>query len=426
LHILWLKTELLHPVDKGGKIRTYQMLRALKRDHRITYLTLDDGTAAPDARARADEYCDELVCVPHRTRAKFSVGFYAELATNLFSSLPYFMRKYESVAMRREIKRLVARDSFDIVVCDFLNPSVNVPESLPVPTLLFQHNVEAMIWRRHYEVQRHPAKKFYLYNQWRKSFSYERAACRRFDWVVAVSREDAETMRRDYSVERVSDVPTGVDTEFFKPSGAVARTPHSLVFTGSMDWLPNEDAIQFFVKEIMPRVRARIPDATLTVVGRNPFPSLVEQSRRDPSIIVTGRVEDVRPYMERAAAYVVPIRVGGGTRLKIYEAMAMELPIVSTTVGAEGLPVGNGEHLLLADTPAEFGDALARVLTDDALARKLAANAAGLVRERYGWEGVAVEFTALCGRAVHSYGQKGTGESVAVEGSARAVERVGD
>jgi sugar transferase (PEP-CTERM/EpsH1 system associated) len=399
LHILWLKTELLHPVDKGGKIRTYHMLRALKREHRVTYLTLDDGAAGAAERAAAAEYCHELVCVPHRTRAKFSAGFYAELARNLVSPLPYFMQKYRSAAMRAEIERAVARGGFDVLVCDFLNPSVNVPPRLSLPSVLFQHNVEAMIWRRHYEVQANALKKAYLYGQWRKAVAYERAACRRFDLVVAVSRADADAMRREYGVAAVADVPTGVDTEFFRPQGTEARQPHNLVFTGSMDWLPNEDAIQFFIKEILPRVRQTVPDVTLTVVGRDPFPSLLEQSRRDPAIVVTGRVEDVRPYIERAAAYVVPIRVGGGTRLKIYEAMAMERAVVSTTIGAEGLPVRAGTELLLADAPEEFAAAVVRVLTDDKLARELGAQAAATVRARFSWDGVAAEFAALCEQA---------------------------
>jgi sugar transferase (PEP-CTERM/EpsH1 system associated) len=404
LHILWLKTELLHPVDKGGRIRTYQMLRALKREHHVTYLTLDDGTAAPEARALASDYCHELICVPHRTRAKFSASFYAELARNVVSPLPYFMQKYVSTEMRREIETLCAREQFDVLVCDFLQPSVNLPARLPLASVLFQHNVEAMIWRRHYEVQANPVKRAYFRAQWRKAVAYERAACRRFDCVVAVSRDDAETMRREYGVERVTDVPTGVDTEFFRPSGATQREPHSLVFTGSMDWLPNEDAMQYFIKEIMPRVRREVPDVTLTIVGRDPFPSLIEQSRRDPSITVTGRVEDVRPYMERAAGYVVPIRIGGGTRLKIYEAMAMEQPIVSTTVGAEGLPVRDGEELLLADTPDEFAAAVVSVLTDDALARSLGARAATVVREHHGWEEVAGRFAEACERAINLRG----------------------
>jgi sugar transferase (PEP-CTERM/EpsH1 system associated) len=415
LHILWLKTELLHPVDKGGKIRTYHMLRALKREHRVTYLTLDDGMASPAARESAAEYCHELVRVPHRTRAKFSAGFYAELARNVASPLPYFMQKYVSGAMRREIENLVKRGGFDVLVCDFLNPSVNVPARLPVASVLFQHNVEAMIWRRHYEVQSNPVKRVYLREQWRKAVAYERAACRRFDYVVAVSRADADVMRREYAVERVADVQTGVDTDFFRPSGTTQREPHNLVFTGSMDWLPNEDAIQFFLREIIPRVRQSVPDVTLTVVGRDPFPSLVEQSRRDPSIVVTGRVEDVRPYMERAGAYVVPIRVGGGTRLKIYEAMAMGLPIVSTTVGAEGLPVSDGAELLIADAPAEFAASVVRVLTDDGFARSLGARAAETVRARHGWEAVAAEFAALCERARVEASAPGAGAGLEAE-----------
>jgi glycosyltransferase involved in cell wall biosynthesis len=399
VRILWLKTELLHPVDKGGKIRTYQMLKALKREHHITYLTLDDGTAAEDAAARAEEYCHELVRIPHRTREKFSVGFYAELALNLVSPLPYFMKKYESDEMRREVAARARSADFDVLVCDFLNPAVNVPFDLPLPTVLFQHNVEAMIWKRHYEVQSHPLKKAYLYGQWRKAFAYERAACRRFRQVVTVSRDDTETIRRDYGVESVSDVPTGVDTQFFRPTEDVKVEPNSLVFTGSMDWLPNEDAIQFFTREVMPLVRARLPQVKLTVVGRKPYASLLELSRRDPSIVVTGRVEDVRPYMERAAAYVVPIRIGGGTRLKIYEAMAMEKPVVSTTIGAEGLPLNDGADLLLADTPRAFADAVVRVLTDERLARALGAHAAATVREQFGWEKVAGVFAELCGRA---------------------------
>jgi sugar transferase (PEP-CTERM/EpsH1 system associated) len=403
VRILWLKTELLHPVDKGGRIRTYHMLKELKREHHITYLTLDDGTAAIDARERAEEYCQRLLTVPHRTRAKFTAGFYAELAFNLVSRLPYFLKKYESPLMRRETEKCLAEEGFDVLVCDFLHPSVNTPANVSCATVLFQHNVEAIIWKRHALVQRDPLKKAYLYGQWRKTFNYERAACRRFDSVVAVSREDSETMRKDYGVETVAEIPTGVDTEYFRPRGEEQLEAHNLVFTGSMDWLPNEDAMRYFTSEIMPLVKRVLPDVTLTVVGRNPFPSLLELARRDPSVIVTGRVEDVRPYMERAAAYVVPLRIGGGTRLKIYEAMAMERPIISTTVGAEGLPVRHDEELLLADDPEAFAAAVVRVLKDKAFAAELSARAARMTREKFGWSKVASSFAEICLRVSHQH-----------------------
>lgn len=399
MRILWLKTELLHPVDKGGRIRTYHMLRELKRDHHVTYLTLDDGTAAADARERAVEYCHELISIPHRTRPKFTGGFYLDLTRNLLTSLPYFIMKYKSAEMRRQISEHTTRGDFDVVVCDFLMPSVNLPVALPCATVLFQHNVEAMIWKRHHEVQKNPLKKLYLYGQWRKAFAFEREMCRRFDQVIAVSQEDCELMERDYGISSAA-VPTGVDTNYFRPAASESREPHHLVFTGSMDWLPNEDAMQYFIKEIMPLIRQVIPDVKLTVVGRNPYPSLVELSRRDTSVIVTGRVDDVRPYMERAAAYIVPLRIGGGTRLKIYEAMAMGKPLVSTTVGAEGLPVTDARELILADTPQAFSEAVVRILTNEKLASELGARAAHLVRAQFGWAKAAEIFAEICHRAV--------------------------
>ncbi len=396
MKILWIKTELLHPVDKGGKIRTYEMLKHLKRDHQVTYLTLDDGTASPDAREKAKEYCHELVTIPHRSHAKFSPSFYIELLKNLFSRLPYAVKKYESAEMRREILQRVKQDKPDVVVCDFLTPSINLPERLGCATVLFQHNVEAMIWKRHYETQTNPLKRLYLFGQWKKMRSLERSECQRYDHVIAVSREDCDMMRDDYGIEAVTDVPTGVDTDFFRPQTTAQAEPASLVFTGSMDWLPNVDAINWFCGEILPLIRAQIPNVKLTIVGRKPGNELLELSKQNPSIVVTGRVDDVRPFMENATAYIVPIRIGGGTRLKIYEAMAMEKPLISTTVGTEGLPVRDGAELLIADSPRSFADAVINVLTNESLASELGKRAAATVREEFGWARVAGSFAEIC------------------------------
>ena len=400
MKILWLKTELLHPVDKGGKIRTYHLLKQLKPDHHITYLTLDDGAAPPDAVDNATEYCHELIRIPHETRAKFSAGFYAELALNLTSRLPYAIRKYQSASMTKAIADVGTTDRFDVIICDFLAPAVNLPRDLKLPVVLFQHNVEAAIWQRHYEVQTNALKRRYLYRQWRKMQQFEREACHRVDCVIAVSEADSETMQRDYGLAKVYDIPTGVDVDFFRPTSTVATRPNSLVFTGSMDWLPNEDAINYFTQQILPLIRKAIPDVSITVVGRNPSRKLLELGEREQSITVTGRVEDVRPYIEGAAAYIVPLRIGGGTRLKIYEALAMEKPTISTTVGAEGLNINNGEDLLLADTPDDFANAVVRVLKEPALARQLGVKGAQTVRERYSWNKVAVEFDLICQQAL--------------------------
>ena len=173
MRILWLKTELLHPVDKGGRIRTYQMLRALRRDHTVSYLTLDNGGAAPDAVERAHEYCQELERIPFRETPKDSPRLFADLAANLLSPLPYAVAKYASPQMRRRVVERVAQGDVDVLVCDFLFPSQNVPRGLPCPTVLFQHNVEAEIWRRHTEVAQSAVRRAYFQEQWRRMRRFE-------------------------------------------------------------------------------------------------------------------------------------------------------------------------------------------------------------------------------------------------------------
>lgn len=396
MRILWLKTELLHPVDKGGRIRTYEMLRELTRRHEVTYLTLDDGTAAPDAAARAAEYSTELITVPFHPPAAGSAGFYAALARNVASSLPYAVDRYRYRPFADLIQRVAGAGGFDVVIADFLPPTANLPVRLPCRTVLFQHNVEAEIWRRRVAVATNPVARAYLQSQLRRMERYEREACRRVDQVIAVSEADAEHFRRVYGVPSAAAVPTGVDTAYFHPDGLGAREERHLVFTGSMDWMPNEDGILYFVDQVMPLLRPRVSGIRLTVVGRKPPARILELAARHPDVTVTGRVEDVRPYLARASAAVVPLRVGGGTRLKIYEAMAMECPVISTAIGAEGLPVRHGDHLLLADDPAALAEACVEVLLRPERGAALATSAAQYVRSRFGWSGVVDAFERLC------------------------------
>jgi sugar transferase (PEP-CTERM/EpsH1 system associated) len=396
MRILWIKTELLHPVDKGGRIRTYQMLRSLSRRHHVTYVCLDDGLAAPDAVERAREYAQELIVVPFRPPAKRSPGFVIDLLRNLFSTLPYAIARYRSAPLRQRVQQLAA--AADLIVCDFLFPALNVPDNLPAPAVLFQHNVEATIWQRHVSVPQHPLRRLYMRVQWRRMLRYEARQCRRFAHVVAVSAIDAELMRRQYAVASVGQVPTGVDLEYFRPSQPRPPASRELVFVGSMDWMPNDDGIRWFATEVFGRIQQRLPATRLLVVGRSPSTAMRELAARNGAIEVTGTVPDVRPYLERAALCVVPLRVGGGTRLKLYEAMAMGVPVVSTTIGAEGLPVEHNEHLLIADTPDEQVSAICALLTDRSRADRLARAARQHVEQHCSWDAVAERFLAQCPR----------------------------
>ena len=401
MHILWVKNELLHPLDKGGRIRTYEMLRRLRDHHRVTYIALDDGSTTAEQRARALEYCDDLVLVPWRRTPLRGWRRGLAILGNVFSSLPFALAPFRSAAMTRAIRERCAPsdDAADVVVCDFLVPALNVPDGLPCPVVLFQHNVEAMIWERRTKVARNPIMRLYMGEQWRRMRTVEREQCLRFDHVVAVSPEDAAVFRERYGVERVSSVPTGVDTEFFRPSGSVTRTPASIVFTGSMDWMPNEDGMLWFVEEILPRIERAVPEATLTIVGRRPTARVQALAEGRTNVTVTGTVDDVRPYLEAAAVVVVPLRVGGGTRIKIYEAMGMERAVVSTTIGAEGLDVTNGEHIVLADDASAFADAVVDLLRAPERADRLGRSAADHVRAHFGWASVAEQFAERCATA---------------------------
>jgi len=396
MRVLWIKTELLHPVDKGGRIRTYQMLRSLSRRHHVTYLCLDDGLAAPDAIERARDYAHEVVTVPFRPAGKRSVRFCVDLFRNLFSSLPYAIARYRSAELRERVRRLA--DAADLIVCDFLTPSLNVPDGLRSPAVLFEHNVEAMIWQRYVAVPQHPVRRAYMRLQWLRMLRHEARECRRFAHVIAVSAIDAEVIRREYAIASVGHVPTGVDIEYFSRSRPQPQDSRELVFIGSMDWMPNEDGIRWFATEVFGRIQERISGARLVVVGRSPSPGISTLAARNPAIEVTGTVADVRPYLERAAICVVPLRVGGGTRLKIYEAMAMGVPVVSTTIGAEGLPLRNNEHLLIADTAEEQVSALYALLTDRTRAGRLAAAARHHVEQYCSWDAVTERFLSQCPR----------------------------
>jgi sugar transferase (PEP-CTERM/EpsH1 system associated) len=409
MRILWLKSDLLLPLDKGGRLRTWHLMRHLARRHEITYVGFSDPHASPADVGRMREVATRVEAVPRPEPAKQSWRFYADVARHLADPLPYAIGKYRSRAFADRVSALLANGRFDLLVCDFLFPAVNLPRSLPCPAVIFTHNVESEIWRRHAETKTGASKPLY-WMQYRRMLKYEARTLARFDGVLAVSLADRDTFARLYPGAVRSPmhvVSTGVDTDYFTPrkdarlkpfatepaSGGGEFSPaasRALVFTGSMDWLPNEDAMLYFCRDVLPLVRAEEPDVTLSIVGRAPTPAIARLGVQ-PGITVTGRVDDVRPYVREAAVYVVPLRVGGGTRLKIFEAMAMAKAVVSTGVGAEGLPVTNGEHLLLADEPRTFARAVIRMFRDVDRRRCLEAAARALVVANYDWSAVAGE-----------------------------------
>lgn len=398
LKILWVKSGPLHPLDTGGKLRTYNMLKELSKNHQVTFLTLESRTAAPDWKLGTAEYCQDVISIPWKESRKLSLGFYLELLRNsVFSSRPYAIDKYVSHGMKDKIREL-DKGRFDLIVCDFLAPAVNFPEHFSTPTLLFQHNVESEIWRRHYEEAKGSlVTRKYFHSQWKRMQDFEKKCCARFDGVVTVSARDSETLKHEMNVNNIlGDVPAGVDSNYFQPADRDQKRPNRIVFTGSMDWMPNDDAVKFFIKEIYPGIKSSVPDVTFTIAGRNPSGALMEMAKTDTSIQVTGTVEDIRPYVTESAIMVVPLRIGGGTRIKIFEGMAMGVPIVSTSIGAEGLPVIHGDNIMLADDADSFSREVISLLTNSHIRIKIADTGLAMVRKSYSWEAVSRIFESHC------------------------------
>ncbi len=228
-----------------------------------------------------------------------------------------------------------------------------------------------------------------------ESFFFEKNSCKQFDAVIAVSERDRDTFGSLYGLDNLLTISTGVDVEHFCPQDILTE-PSSLVFVGSMDWLPNEDAVLFFASDILPVLKKEVPGIHLTVVGRNPSPRLKKRLSSVPEIQLTGWVDDVRPYMAKASIYIVPIRIGGGTRMKIYEAMAMGKAILSTSIGAEGLRVKDEENILLEDDPLEFSKKIIRLEKDSKMRTRLGKNASTYVREHCSWHQVGEVFHQIC------------------------------
>ncbi|SEB47825.1 glycosyltransferase family 4 protein [Terriglobus roseus] len=391
MKILWVSPFFLHPTDRGGQIRTLGTLKELHKRHEVHFCALN-ASSNTEGPQRAGEYSTRSFAVPHDPIPRASLRILPQLFQAIFSPIPLAVSRYHSTALERVIAERLAEERYDSVVCDFLACAPNFREM--EPAVLFQHNVETTIWQRHAEQTSSSLRRRFFGLQARKMAAYEAQICRRSRFVIAVSDIDASRMRNDFSVTRVASVSTGVDVD------SLAPPPHAdpvsdLIFSGSMDWLPNIDAMEFFLKEIFPLVQQELPRTTLTIAGRAPDERVLRAAEGVAGVTVTGSVPDMRPYLWGSKVSIIPLRIGGGTRLKVYESMAAGVPIVSTTIGAEGLTYTPGRDLLIGDTPQQFAQQCVRMLRDADDRAAVAGNAMRLVRDNFSWAAVTQEFEAI-------------------------------
>ena len=409
VRILWVKANKLLPVHSGGDIRSYNILRQLATHEEVIFFSYYDGIADREYEAQLEQQLPGSVCVctGKSLDTVWARGF--DYLLHLVYAAPYAVSRFASPVVRKQLRDCISQLKPDVLVSDFLDAANNFPGSLEVPSVLFQHNVVSEIWSRHAANASNWTRKIVYRLEYSRMMRYEQATVRRFHHVIAVSDHDKKLMSRWVEPERITVVPTGVNIEEFCPVESHGQEKALVVFVGAMDWEPNIDAAEHFCADIWPLILAKVPKARFRIVGRSPHRRVKDLA--NVSIEVTGRVSSVVEHLREAAVVVVPLRVGGGTRLKIYEAMAVGKALVSTTIGAEGLDVHDGKDVILADSPVDFAESVVTLL-NNLEARQRQGEAAAILAKKYGWPLIADKFSETLRRVVGKHSDLGAAHPV--------------
>ncbi len=387
--LLFLTPDLPYPPHQGAAIRTYNLIKNLAPRHEVHLLSFIQGEDEAERLESLSPYCTTVATVPAPSRSPVHRAL-----SVLFSSRPDMALRLPSSSFANQLRMSLERERFDFVQVEAIEMAqyglaIREMRTSSQPVVVFDDiNAEYLLQRRAFETDiRHPRRwlpALYSLVQWQKLQRYEEDVCRRLDRTVVVSEADSRALHRLLPDLHCFVVPNGVDSSYFLPSSPEAESDTALVFTGKMDFRPNIDAVLWFVQEVLPLIRQEIPEAKFNVVGRNPHPRL-RAVRETPGVTLTGYVRDVRPYVAEAAVYVVPLRVGGGTRLKLMEAMAMGKAIVSTSLGCEGIDVSHKRELLIADDPPTFAQAVVGLMEDRARRRRLQITARSVAESEHDW-----------------------------------------
>lgn len=388
LRVLVLDEYFPFPPASGKPIRSWNLLRRLAQRHEITFLCHGRLTAEQESAAREAKIRVETVdAIPPDA----GLPLYAKLFANLFSPYPYSVDKHFTARFQDKLRALLGETRFDAIHCEWTPYARYVMEERETPIIVATHNIESQIWQRRAEHAGNPLSRWFFAQQASKMEAFESAALSRAAMVTAVSKLDMEQAQR-WGARAAMVVDNGVDLERFVPSGHGAD--QLAVFVGALDWFPNVDAAHYFADEIQPELRKIAPQMKVRIIGRNAPEALRAAMSSRPGVEFAGEVPDTRPHLTEAGLVIVPLRIGGGSRLKILEALAMGKAVVSTSVGAEGLEVTDGKHILLADTPSAFAQAMKELAAAPELREELGRNGRRLVEQRYGWDALSLKAEA--------------------------------
>lgn len=397
MRILFVAPRLPFPADTGAKIRTLNILQQLRKFAEVDLVCFsfehDDAHHINAFRS--------LNINVHLVKPK-KINILNQVYQILFNTTPYTCWKYFSTEMENTLRQLSHGNKYTIVHLDHIHMAVYQQCFPDLPCIVDEHNVEYKILERCGRVEGSAVKRAIYSQQAQKMKLFEQHWLKKMAAVFAVSENDRATISELTGHDKHAfSMFNGVDTDFFNTPGHQEQTDESIVFTGSMDWLPNEDAMLYFDKEILPLIRKLNRHVKLFIIGKSPTKALMDLARKDNRIVVTGRVNDVRPFIENAKVFIVPIRIGGGTRLKILEAMSMQKAVVSTTIGAEGISYTNGTDIVIADTPKDFAQKLLTLLNEPGQREALGTKARELVCKTYDWHIVGEKLKNVYTRVLH-------------------------
>lgn len=381
MNILFIAREIPYPVNTGVRMRVWNVLKRLADNHDVKLICF--GKEVDSIPEEASNVCFQIIRINPLVKLK-GIGLLFKVFLGLFFNKPYAVSSRFSLHLKQKIDEVLMNESIDLIMCDSLYLALHVPFD-KTQTILNEHNIESIIIERYAKVETNILKKIYASFELIRMKNFENKIWAKFNQCFVCSDIDKKEIESRVKHSNVIVIPNGVDINVFSPA-AVERKPLSLIYTGLISWKPNEDAVLYFVKEIYPLVKKALPAVSFTIVGKGPSNEIKKLSQQDASITVTGFVDEVKPYILETEVFIVPLRIGSGTRLKILEAWAMGKAIVSTSIGCEGLDYTDKKDLMVADFPRVFAERIILLLKDNAIKTTLEYNGRKLVEKKYSWD----------------------------------------
>jgi len=383
MNILFLATNFPYPPNSGHNLRTYNILKILSKSNNIHFLGFSKNKEYPTTDNPINAFCKSVELFKATDDFSKSKMIFS-LLLNFFSHYPYALEKYYLQEMKNKINEIIINNDIDLVHFDLLHLSMYIDIVGKVPKTLTEHNVES---ERILKLVRNSTNllfKMYMYIQYKKLYEFEKNICQKFDVCITVSDEDADTLKKMCPAGRYYVIPNGVDTEYFRP-GNNNPVPNSLVWVGGMHDFYNREAINYFCKEVFPLIKCKVSKITFNAIGTSPTRRLINLSKHNKNVSAVGYVEDIRPYVSSSSIFIAPMLSGGGTKLKVLNAMSMGKPVVTTNVGAEGIDLQNGENIVIADNPEDYANGIIDLLKSPTLASKIGQNGRKLILRKYDW-----------------------------------------